>query len=791
VGGSDRGVGRWGRLEEDQPVKRCRRVATGLAVFGLVALAFLTVTAQAEPPRESSWGSVDAPGEPVDAGFADAGYVAFAAGVSPGVDTGDCPSDTGSVDLFLVTFPDGDGCVASVDTSQNRDIEAIATADELDRVFVALAPTDAAIEGPNVFAYDVGDGSFTEAWSDQLPGPVLAVDADPQPRNVPIAFENPDATQPFRLTVFDENGERTDSFGLPGEPFDLQLSESGHYVAVGGNLTQDGEELGWAQLYDLDAAKQQNPLLDRKIREPREGVTVSVAASNRGGMAAGSLGGDVRFFQQNGSAQPVFVDNDAARVDVTADGKQVIAAAGSTVASLTPSRNALTEDWNRTVNATADQIERVGPHTFVRAGNVHAFGPDGQRLWETTGGEVLAVDTPGTGLAIGAERGGGTGGPDSTVFGRVLEASLSLSQNGTPTISPGSVGVVDATVDNRGSSFLNLTPTAPNASGVNVRSVPASFGVAPDRQADVAFRIDVAQEAPPGERTIEVAGNARPIDAPAGNITIDVGARSNVTLSLLGEAPRERSVTQEQTVRVRLLLENEGNTDADVEVDVVQGLSQGENWPVEIEPGKQVTIPGDARSTAVVALEVPVDAEDGTRNEIAIRASTNQGSSAIGLDLTVNPFRVLEIEPRTQTKQVAPGGTIPFNLSVLNKGSVDANVSLRASAIDEFGDPVPPVNQSWGIALNRSLATVAAGSGAPVEIELSAPGNVSQQDERSIRVQLVATAKDGTRATGTVSGVVDPALAAEDESPRREPFPGSIAVATTVAVTAAAWRRKP
>lgn len=755
---------------------RGARAAPITAVLAM-ALVVVSVPAQAASPQRPSWGDATLEGPPVAVGFVSGGRIVYGtgdAGSVAGSSGAACSIQDGDADLFVFSFPRGPGCLDAVDTSGTElgreGIISLTAAKEGERVVVGLAPSSVPEATPvDLVAYDVEDGNLTQAYTRDVGGPVLLLASDPTGSRVMAAVQtdpNPGQAS-YRLAVLDEDGRRETRSQLRGLPSSIDVSTNGRYVAIGGNYTSGNTTFGWAHLYDLSQPEDENPVLSREFRRARGGVVTSVAVTAAGALYAGHADGQLTFPRADATDLTIQVGNGTTSVDAH-DGI-VAAAAGSTVLRLSGQSDALRGAWNATLAGTVAETIVHRPYIFVRAGDLTAFSPTGATLWSVPGGAVVAPNGTALGLAVG-QRGStqATGTQTSTLTARQLHRSAQISlADAPPTISPGGIAITNITIRNDGAAILDASLTSQGSEDVRIRTAPERFTLLPGRNRTIQATISVGHGASPGAREIPVTLSSRPSVDSRANLTIDVGTRTNVTVALEPGTIDDPAVSPGQDITTRFIVDNDGNADVRVRVSLEQAVSRGSPWEAELSPSGTITIPQGTRTTVRLDATVPQDARDGTVNRMVVRATTSAGSTAASITFTVNPFQALSLEPQSITKQIAPGDTVSYDFRVRNLGSVPANVSIDAQALNENGTAYVPAD--WGIVLDRSQARIRAGASAPVTLELTAPANGTTGE--SLRVQLLATSAQGARTSSIAYGFVDASLAGDDEQPKRDPLP--------------------
>jgi hypothetical protein len=779
------------------------RSRTGLALAAagaLATLALLAAPGAAEPPEDAGWGSLTLEGAPVDAGFLDDGdgdgalvYATTSSDSVPGAEGGACSLEAETPDLYLVSFPEEPGCLDVLDTSeQTEGVEALATAEAGDAALVGL-PIDGAgtLSDDNLVRYERNGDNLTEMWRAPINGAILDLAVDDEGDRGAVTFRTENGNH--RLTVLSSSGATQLNVALPGEPRSLTVADNARYVAVGGNETTDGQSIGWAHLYDL-SEDGSDPVIERTIPRPRAGIVTSVAVTDEGQTFAGLFDGTARWLRPSADDEELSLATDAVHLDVDSDGETLFAAAGNETARITVDREDATFEtrWLNRVNGTAEAAVVRTPHLFAVAETVNGLSSAGDDLWEITAGSVVAFNETGLGAGVASEtdEGGATSERSSVLSGRVLHRNLSLEQADPITVTPGGVARGNVTFHNQGAAILQLTPVVA-ADGLQARAQPETPTLLPGERTEVTFTVEAVSDAAPGDRSVPVDLQAEPGVATEATIAVEVTSRPNVSLELAEGEVSDRDVTQGQTVNVRLDLRNRGNAEATVSLNLLQTVD--DPWPSRVAPNETVTVPASSLTTARVEIDVPAGVPDGTENRVILSGESEQGASAVQVNLTVNPFQVVRIRPDTISQQMAPGATTPYDFTVENLGSVEADVRLRLQPLDADGEPCLPT--AWGLTPGASRVTVPAQGSQPVRVEVTAPAEVpvpevengtagctDDAQRPSLRVELQGVSDDGSRDSSVLFANVDPALA-DDEQPEqnREPAPGLALVAAVLA----------
>jgi len=764
-----------------------------LALATVVGLLAVTATASAAPPDQADWGTLTLEGDPVDAGFLDDGLVYATTAAGPaGTAATACSADTGDADLFLVSFPQDPGCLDAIDAPGTADgVQALATAERGDLALVAL-PGGAQLAGPNLVMYERSDENLTERWTETVDGRILAVEMDAEGQRGAVAVRTADGNH--RLIVVSAGGDRQHEASLPGHPRDLGFSDSARFLAAGGNTTEDDRTVGWVNLYDL-ASENDEPVIERTIPRSRAGIVTSTALTDEGQLYVGLLDGTARLERQDGFSE-VSVGTDPAHVDVDADGDVAFAAAGNTTARLASGQDRLEASWFATVNGTSQDAIVRPPHLFAVAETVDGFGPNGDRLWEMRAGPVVSFNATGLGAAIAteADEGGPSGTQTSVLEGRVLHREVSLKADAV-TVSPGSIVRSNTTLANTGAAIVNVTPTATDQ-GLRVHTEPASLDLVPGTDTDTALVVEARPDAAAGQRSVPVDLQARPSADGNATLAVNVTSAPNVTVGLAGGEVADRTVTQGQTVTLRLDLKNRGNAEADVELDLQQTVDR--NWAFRVQPDDTVRVPAGAATTARVAIDVPPGAENGTENRILVQGTSQDRVSSLQVNLTVNPFEVIRLRPDQISQEMAPGETRAYDVTVENLGSVDAVTDLSVRAIDSEGEPCVPT--VWGLTLGASQVNVPSRGSQPVRVEITAPAEIpvpevengtagctDDAQRPSLRVELHGISQGGSEDRSLLFANADPNLAEEPET-NDQPAPGLAVLAGVLTLTATASR---
>lgn len=753
-------------------------LAVALAAVALALVAAGSATA--EEPEPSPWAPATVEGDPAGVGFVAGEGVVYGTtdagglGQDPNVA---CSVQDGDADLFVFTFPNATGCVDAVDASGQQvgreGVTALASAEDRGRIVVGLSPSDSpqAINA-DLVAYDVENGSLTRAFARGTGGPVLELDTDADGERFLAAAQNGPrpAEASYRLHVLGPDGDRLERFALKGFVRDVAISENARWAAVGGNYTTQGTTFGWVHLYDLSRSADQNPVLEREFQRPRGGTVTSVAVTDDGRLYTGHLDGEVTVPRTDATDQTLTVANASASVAVSSDGTVAAAGAGSTLVRLSGAPARLDTAWSTQLNGTSPDVEVRSPYVYAFTADVEAFDDRGQPLFTIPGGPVAAVNGTGLGLAIGQTGAPGTTGAQTSQLSAFeLDRNASIEfPDPTPTISPGGVGLVNVTLTNEGAAVLNATIAQADDETIEVSPALERFRLLPGTERTIQATLSVPRDTPPGPQNVTVDVLSRPRVNTTGNLTVDVGTQTEVSVALEPGTIEDRTVVQGQSLTVRFLVRNQGNADAEVRLNALQAVSDGPTWPIKLSPDGKITVPPNTRTTARLDVTVPQDVPNGTRNRFVFRAGTDAGVSAATVTFTVNPFEALSLSPQSITKQMAPGATQSYTYELSNPGSVAANVTIDAQALDENGSAYVP--SQWGVVLQRSQVVLEPGETRTVTLEITGPTNATEGE--SLRVQVLAATGDGTRASSLAYGVVDPALAEPpEEQPKRDPIP--------------------
>lgn len=758
----------------------------------IVALVLLAIPAAGEPPQDARWGSTTIPGDPVGTGFLSGGFIAYATSNAPGPLGGGgapCAEADAGADLYLFTYPDGTGCTQALDAGGGdggATATAITTAERAGRVILGVhlpAPPVGGEENTQVKAFDLDEGALEPAFTRSTPGRVLDLDADARGQRAAATIDA--GSGAYRLTVYAPDGSRSLNERLPDEPGAVDLSANARYVAVGGNLTTNGTSFGWVQVYDLAAENVEDPIIDRDLERVNGGVVTSVAVTDDGRVFAGSRDGIVTYLIRDGTERTHDVGDGAAHVATNPGGGHVLAGAGSDVARLGGLPDRLDAVWNGSANGTVQEVIVRGDYRYAVANRTSAFDARGHELWTTASGHTVASRTDGLGLSL-LQAGSSSG--ESTAAARQVHAAASLNQTTEiQRVSPGDVARVNLTIDNQGAAILNGTLVKSLRKGPALTVSPRALTINPGSNATLAATLELPRDQRPGLLRVPVELETQPFVGVRGNLTVDVGRAPDIDARLEPGTVRDQAVVQGQEITVRLLVSNVGNADETVRLGARQTVSSGAAWPVTLEPRGSITVAEGSTTTVTATITVPETAANGTTNQLVLRAASEDRASAAALTFTVNPFEAVELSPRTITKTMAPGASQIYTFTLTNLGSVPANITLDATALDDEGQAYVPVE--WGVVLGASNVELPAGSSRTFDLEISAPPNVTST--QSVRVQLLAVTDGGARASAIAFGVADPALASDDddgETPRREPL-GVLAPLAGMALAAALIRR--
>lgn len=260
-----------------------------------------------------------------------------------------------------------------------------------------------------------------------------------------------------------------------------------------------------------------------------------------------------------------------------------------------------------------------------------------------------------------------------------------------------------------------------------VPSVAAIGPLAPGASADLTIVLTVADDAAAGslnETLITVTSLYDAMVTDNRHFTIQAEAAAGVALT-----PDEQSGKNKpgQTISYYLTLTNEGNIVDTFDI-VLSSL-----W--QIAPIAQSIGPLDMGETASITIEVaiPADALAGDVDTASITATSQQdGSIAARAEMTstAEQLYALELIDATYSGQARPGETVPYTLTVVNRGN----------GVDAFE---LAVNSDWTV----TLPITRTGMLNPVE---------QHEFSLSVTIPPTATTRDSNTATAVVTSVTDP-----------------------------------
>ncbi len=469
-----------------------------------------------------------------------------------------------------------------------------------------------------------------------------------------------------------------------------------------------GTDAGWVFYYQIQPADDEDAEHDLAFSpSPYSAETAPVAALGMGThgihFAVGDTDGDVTFFEQTTveedgpRASPlgtVDVRSSPSKVSFVDEGHQIYVIAEGLYA----------------FHANQFEQERLSPLWTMPGYGQAEIAQDGQRLIATDGS---TVDT----------------------YRQSYAANVSLE--GPDEIQPGQASTFTVTIANAGSLFdtyqLEVTglPTAWTTS-FNLTEVP----LLPGEQTQAAVNLTPhAQQTPEDVTfTVEARSQAAPTETTAGqgSFTVAVQEIRRAAISV----PSERmEVQQGEAATLEATLENAGNTDTTLELNV----QQADDWSVliEDEPGSaaEVDLEAGEQATLNVTLEVPTDAAQGSTNEITLDAQpTGQGDGdEAQITLIVDPTYSASLSGPEDTLNVEPGDEETFTVTVQNSGNTDDSYALIP-----YSNATNP-EHLWRVSLDPTNLDVDAEGSSTVDVSVTVPAGAERQEATDVTLVLRST----------------------------------------------------
>ncbi|MGQ0536339.1 MAG: COG1470 family protein, partial [Methanobacteriota archaeon] len=264
----------------------------------------------------------------------------------------------------------------------------------------------------------------------------------------------------------------------------------------------------------------------------------------------------------------------------------------------------------------------------------------------------------------------------------------------TTDIVPGVANAVPVLLVNNGSAPDTLSLTVENASGFFPFPLVQDAFVLPGQNASAAVSLS-PQTVPPGEYGLRLQVTSK-LTGAVRNTTLTVRVGSSSGFVLQGPADTgNRTLLRGASDRVVLQIANTGNEPQRLSMLVQQAPDRGDPWNAAVTP-PTVELAAGARTTVILDVSAPPEAEDGTANTLTVVASGRTASRNITLSYVLNPRYELSLEPDVTHKVVTPGNGSSFEITVRNTGSIPTTVQIAFEA-KERG-----VSKGWGVLIDRT-----------------------------------------------------------------------------------------
>ena len=280
---------------------------------------------------------------------------------------------------------------------------------------------------------------------------------------------------------------------------------------------------------------------------------------------------------------------------------------------------------------------------------------------------------------------------------------------------------------------------------------------APDGQGFVKIADDVVVADPTGRFATQILGFSqnRPrqvlLTATDGFGNTSQYAVFNVsaglTLTPVNPVPAQQTAVPGQTVTYTHRLENTGSLDL-TDLRLTSLSVNGLNWTTTISPPTlliPLALPAGQNQLVTVTLTLPTGSATNVRAGLQditklIAASTQitQAQASTLMTTTVLAQGIINITPKNQVGNGAPGSQVAYIHTITNSGNVTATVSLVAQTID------PAQGTLWSTTLSASTIEVPPGLTRDFTVRVTVPAG-AQEKINGVPVQATTT------ITGTVA----------------------------------------
>lgn len=721
----------------------------------LLVLALLTLApawpAEAAPPLAQPW-SASVPVAAASLAFDDAGSVVLVGGAGARSPTG---APTSSIDLAQVLFDAGN---VSANTANQSALagsgkEALAISGDGKYALGGGAFVGNSVVGPNVFYYALPD--LTPVWRLTKAEPVTVVAANRDGTILAVGTSGVGAGPGHITLVAGSGATRWEvsasacgaTSGNASAVRAMDLSSDGRWLVVGTALNTTSGPQGCVLLFDSSNSGSLAPVATQLL--PSEATAVDITPSGLWYTVGTAAGHFFAFANSPGIANPEGNQLNAQQavraVRVSGDGSAVVVADNATLNRYLLRNSSLQLQWSAPVGGIRSlDMTTDGDYIVVGAAQVVAFHRSANAtLWsiDTANALVKVAEPAANDVRIVTASG-------SAVKGYKLHWAFDVRKAEPEPIvlTADQARPVALTIVNTGSGADNFDLSV-SATGFQVGLDPGQLALLPGQEGNATITLTPEPAAQAGFYRIGVAvRGVRSGSEGEATINATLGAVPRLSLSLLDTGQRDRQVFQGDEINVQVLVRNDGNARLDLAYDLTQAPNIGGPWEANLSRTSGLVERGV--STNTLSVRVPAEARNGTENFFTVTARGEGVEANLTLRMVVNPTFTAAIDVIPQSKVVAPGKSVAYDVVVANNGTLRETYRLAycLARVREEQPLVPCVgNQTqglggWGVALDTSPFTLERNQSRSFHMTVAAPrGALPRVDKLALQVEVVST----------------------------------------------------
>jgi uncharacterized membrane protein len=305
---------------------------------------------------------------------------------------------------------------------------------------------------------------------------------------------------------------------------------------------------------------------------------------------------------------------------------------------------------------------------------------------------------------------------------RGVKVSISPSYKGG---KPGSVLDYTITVKNEGNIVDTYILTADYSLDWELSISPTLLTIMPCENDTATLTVTIPEGAvPPASNNILIVVTSTENDQVKDNdscTTYVFVKRVEVSIS-----PDNRSGAPGTTLTYSVTINNAGSVDDSYLLTVDDNLG----WGPSVSPSS-LSIPAGGNATATLTVTIPANADNCTRDEIYVIATSTSDPSVDGGDTCIAHamiIRGVDVNISPSYKSSTPGATINYLVWVKNIGNVSDTYTLT---VDD--------NAGWNPSISPTSLTVPAGENRSATLSVIIPENAAPYTEDNIRVTATGT----------------------------------------------------